>query len=264
MEKMLLKKINDKKVPKINYKYENKKVALLFWGLSRSSKWTYSSLKMNILNVLEKNKIEYKIFFHTYFLKDIYNNKRANEINIKIDNEDYKILKPDNFSYDWQEDVIKKIDFKKYYPEQDPWSNNFETFKNYILAMKSQKKVTEMFLEKKEDFDYVIYLRPDVNFLDKFNVNWFDLCKDNCIITPKFDKYGGINDRFAIMKKDLVKIYGCRIDILIDKLSLSSERRLLWIFEKYKIKNIDINFIFQRIRITGKIDVRDLNIYHKN
>lgn len=239
------------------YPFQNKKVALLFWGLARSTKWTQSSLKKNILDVLTRNKINYKIFFHTYFIKNKYTNKRAGENNIILNNDDYKIINPDYFSYDWQEDIIKDINFDNYYPKRDPWGNKFTTFKNYILAMNSQKKVSEMFLNKQNEYDYVIYIRPDVKFINELNINWFHLCKENCILTPQFGKYSGINDRFAIMKKEQVKIYGSRIDILNDKRYLTSERRLYYICKTNKINNIEINIKFQRVRATGKIEFRD-------
>lgn len=256
MEKLLLKGNYPKKI----FKIQNKKIALLFWGLVRSSKWTYSSLKKNILEVLEKNKIEYKIFFHTYFLKDKYNNKRANEINIKIDNNDYKILKPDYFSYDWQEEELDKIKPSQYFPIKDPWSNNYNTFQNYVLALNSQKKVSEMFLNCREEFDYVIYLRPDVKFLNRFQPNWFNLCKINTILTPTFGNHGGLNDRYAMMLPNLISIYGYRFNYLKDKNILTSEKLLKKIIENNKIKNIHLNIKFQRVRATGKIDIRDHNI----
>ena len=42
------------------------KVALCFWGLTRSLKYTIYSIQKYILNVLKIHNIEYKIFLHTF------------------------------------------------------------------------------------------------------------------------------------------------------------------------------------------------------
>ena len=39
------------------------KIALCFWGLTRSLKYTIDSIKNNILEILDSRNIEYKIFF---------------------------------------------------------------------------------------------------------------------------------------------------------------------------------------------------------
>ena len=38
------------------------KIALCFWGLTRSLKYTIDSIKNNILEILDSHNIEYKIF----------------------------------------------------------------------------------------------------------------------------------------------------------------------------------------------------------
>ena len=70
------------------------KVALAFWGLTRSLKYTINSINEKIINILKKNNIEYKIFMHTWIVNSIYNNTRSHENNIVLDNEEYKLLNP--------------------------------------------------------------------------------------------------------------------------------------------------------------------------
>jgi len=54
------------------------KVAIGFFGITRSLKYSIESINKNIFDVFKENNIEYDIFIHTYFLKS-YDNKRANE-----------------------------------------------------------------------------------------------------------------------------------------------------------------------------------------
>lgn len=229
------------------------KIALIFWGLARSLNMTIKSIQNNILNILKNNNIQFHIFFHTYFINSIYNNPRSNENNIKINNNLYKLLDPNFFIYDIQDTI--DIDFQSLFPNKDPWNNNFTTFKNYILALYSLKRISDLFLHHHDtqQYDLVIFLRPDVLFTKPIDINWFKLINNNTILTPKFHTWNGINDRFAIMKPNNLLHYGYRFDYLKLKLPYTSEILLKHIINKNYIKNIHIDFIFKRIRANGKI-----------
>ena len=71
------------------------KIALCFWGLTRSLKYTIDSIKKNILQPLDDGNIEYKIFVHSFSFNSIYNNPRAEERNITLDFDEYILLNPD-------------------------------------------------------------------------------------------------------------------------------------------------------------------------
>ena len=69
------------------------KIALAFFGITRSLKYTIDSIKKNILEVFKKNNIDCTIFMHTYKL-NVYKNPRTGESTDKIDNEEYLINLP--------------------------------------------------------------------------------------------------------------------------------------------------------------------------
>ena len=71
------------------------KVALCFWGLTRSLKHTIESIHENILKPLQENQIEYTIFLHTYKFESPYINPRAKEVNVELDFDEYSLLEPD-------------------------------------------------------------------------------------------------------------------------------------------------------------------------
>ena len=84
------------------------KIAIGFFGITRSLKYNINSIKQNIFNVFGENNIEYDIFMHTYFLKS-YENKRAGEKTNKIDNEEYKLLSPKYLKIYDKDVFIKKF-----------------------------------------------------------------------------------------------------------------------------------------------------------
>ena len=73
----------------------NKKIAIIFYGLTRSLNKTINSIHENIFNVLKENLIEYDIFIHTYKINGEYKNDWSHENTANYINEDIdKLLKP--------------------------------------------------------------------------------------------------------------------------------------------------------------------------
>ena len=149
------------------------KVALAFWGLTRSLKYTIGSINEKILNILKTNNIEYKIFMHTWTINSVYNNTYAKEANIHLDNEEYKLLNPDYFETHDQDDFKKNIKFNAFRTHKDPWKTKSETVDNFICAMFSKSRCTQLISKSNEKFDYVIFLRPDCMYLTIFNISFF-------------------------------------------------------------------------------------------
>jgi len=134
------------------------KIALCFWGITRSLKYCIESIKTNILDELKKNNIEYTIFMHTYSIKSKTINVRTKEIYNNVDNNEYKLLNPDYILIDNQEEIKKNINLKKYRSYPDPWNTNYNSVDNFILAMNSKSKVTKLLKNNFKDYEYIIYL----------------------------------------------------------------------------------------------------------
>ena len=247
------------------------KVAIGFFGITRSLKYTINSINIHILNVLKSNNINYDIFLHCYALSS-YSNKRTNEKIKKkdINNNEYKLLKPKYFKQHNQDKIKKKLNLKSYRTHKDPWKTNYNSVDNFILASYSKYILTKMIKKKIKNYDYILYIRPDCFYTQKFDINYFKLIKNNnTIIIPNFHLYGTykINDRFAITNKKTFKIYGSVFKKLLDlskKKSLHSETIIGIILKNNKINIKRINFLFCRIRFNGIICKRDEKFYKKN
>jgi hypothetical protein len=237
------------------------KIAIGFFGITRSLKYTIDSIKNNIFNILIKNNIEYDVYMHTYNLTNYKNIRTKENINDEdIDNEEYKLLQPDFVEIDIQEDIKQKINLFQYRTFNDPWNTNYNSVDNFILGQYSKQKLTNMIKKQNFNYDYVLFMRPDCLYLESFKIDFFNLVNDNSIIIPNFHLFGSynFNDRFCITNMNTYNIYGCIFDNLLEiskNNPLHSETVIGKIIFENKINVIRVKFNFSRVRFNGlKVD----------
>jgi len=238
------------------------KIAICFFGLTRSLKYTLESIKKYIFNPLDRNNIKYDIFLHTYYFDGLYNNKWGKESNIKLDFDEYKLLNPKYFKIDNQDEIKKTIDFSKFnYPGNRPRHYTFETHRNGILGLYSMKQVTLLIEESKNKYDFIWFVRPDCKYLRPFSVRWFRLTKGIKYLTPHFGKSGGYNNRMILGNYNQGMILGKAIDYLeeyTNKYKYIAEPFIKWLvhtkcFPNSKTLVRFIKYSFQRIRANGEV-----------
>ena len=241
------------------------KIALAFWGITRSLKFTIDSIKEKIFKALRKNNIEFNVFIHTYKLNN-YVNMRTGEKNKNVNNDEYKLLTPHFIKIDEQSEISKKLNLTRYRRHPDPWGTNYNSVDNFILAMYSKSKVTRMIKRSKIDFDYIVFLRPDVRYLDDLKNDFFNKVNNNTICIPNFHLYPlyKFNDRFCICNKNTYIQYGDIFDKLLslsERQSLHSETIIGQLMNECKINVIRIDFRFLRVRCDGKAEKIDFRIH---
>ena len=242
------------------------KVALCFWGLTRSLKHTINSIQEHILQPLQQAQIEYTIFLHTFTMSTKYHNPRAGEVNMYLDFDEYKLLKPDYIQIDDQDEIKAKIQITKYHSLPDPWESNYICLDNFVCAMYSKKQLGIMVKNSGEQFDYIVYLRPDVRFLNNIDIRYFHNTHKNIICTPNFHLFPQLNDRFAILKPCNLKTYSELFNEMYEYsriFPLHSERfQYNIITRRFRWKIIYIPIHFNRVRING-YEETDMAKYYK-
>lgn len=237
------------------------KIAVCFWGLTRSLKYTIDSIHQQ-LDAMRKFG-EVTTFMHTYKLFRPYSNIHGKEKNITLDPDEYKLLGPDHFIWDDQDEIASKIDFKEYHSHPDYYKTNYETINNFIISMYSLKRVTDLMLRhhKKHKYDYVVFMRPDVEFSTVPKLTHFEAAKDDTVVTPQFGRFSTeegvrINDRYAICTPEVAKLYGRRFLYILEyskKKMLHSETFLQDVMTHHDIKVIYKWICFNRVRADGKV-----------
>jgi hypothetical protein len=233
------------------------KVAVLFFGLTRSTDRVIDSIQEKLFNSITSIGLEYDVFLHTYIMSNPYVNQWSKEYIYNYDNEQYKILNPKHVVLDKQDDIIKQTNFEEYYTKLGNWtgmSPELTRFliRNYVLGLYSKKRVTELFKLHADEYTYVIIMRPDMKIVSKINIqSAIDLLNDRNIVIPKIEWFHGCNDKICIAKKEVALYYGTLSDKLLEysrHTSIISERFLHDMLKKedISIETIDINYMLVR------------------
>jgi hypothetical protein len=236
------------------------RVALAFWGITRSLQRTIKSIQANVFDVLRKNNIEYTIFMHTFFVPHPFTNPRSKEYNMILPPKEYKLLKPDYVLVENQDKVKQKLDLTKYRTHKDPWNTDYASVDNYICAMYSKQQVGRLIEKTGSAYDYVIFLRPDVRYITPFNLGWFQFVSPTCVAVPNFHVFSNINDRFMIATyENAIKTADLFRDLYAYSLQQPLHSETLLHLYVTRILNLEIkyiSFLFNRIRSNG-LESRD-------
>jgi hypothetical protein len=237
-----------------------KSIAICYWGLTRSTKKVFLSHHERLFHILKQHNIQYTIYIHTWKTEDNY--IWSEKPQIPIDYEEYKLLHPNYYEIDNQDDFLKSITFSDYFNEelynrygQTPEGDWIpQLIRNHLCALESQKRVTNMVLNSNNTYNYVMYIRPDVMIENQFDINYLSLLSNNTnsIVIPNYDHFEGYNDKFAIINYNDCSKYGNRIDEIIYFRQhygrITSEKFVKFIIDKYFQHIFTIDFYFTIIR----------------
>jgi hypothetical protein len=240
------------------------KIAVCFWGIHRSTHFTYKSIQLQIFQRLRQLGITYDIFLHTMTIQGMYVNPRSKEHSL-LRHDLWKLLSPHFHKVESQEEVDKRLGLDNYLTHGCPWqSENNHSLFNCVRALYSLKEVTSMMLNQGVEYDAVMFCRPDVFYKTAVTRGLFEELTDQNIRLVDYAKYP-INDRFSVCKLHVAKIFGLRFEEALSyskEKPLHSETFLDFILKKNGIKVIETRFIFFRVRSNGRQEV-DGEIFNK-
>lgn len=259
------------------------KVAILFSGLLRSIQYTLPNMQENLFKQLTAAGYDYDIYCHNYIFPpgQTYNNPRTQEYNITLNPNIIQHMTKIARYYieDDQIQTANKLNLPAYRSKGDPWpKSNFASLDNYLLAMYSRKKVTELLVSKQlqepltHTYDFVIFARSDVMYEKPLPITaLFSLltqtqspetlqqpnqAPEYCLI-PNFQHFRGLNDRMLICKPQLACKYGLAFDLLLElsnsHLLHSESINKYLLTEEYKVTPILVPVFFSRVRSNGGI-----------
>ena len=210
---------------------------------------------------LQKENLTYKTFMHTWKMKDGIQNLWDKTIPQKIDYEEYKLLSPDFYQLDDEDEFLESVNMDIYF-YKDVYAKKGNTpdgewvpkmVSNHVCMLESQKRGLSMVqtaISKGDKYKFIMFIRPDMLLHNNFPIG---LILDNPekIHIPYCGPSEGINDHCAIMQYNVAHLYGNRIDELSDFRKnngrIVGEKYCKFIISKY---NMDVNIIDFKYYIT--------------
>lgn len=212
-----------------NLSSSSPRVAICFFGLTRSLQYTKHNLHSHIFDVLKQHEIAYDVYVHTYNITQL-TNPRSKEKAVSLDPNAWKHLYPSRYAIDSNEYVERTV-IKKYLPlflaPGDPFNERAPhlSLRNLIKQFYSLQSVTELWTKQTQQqikkYDAVLYLRPDIWYFNDLNITHLRLVmgqaapssspSSHIIFVPNFHSWRGVNDRFAFGSPSVMQVYGRRL-----------------------------------------------------
>jgi hypothetical protein len=238
------------------------RVAICYWGMTRSVRIIHDAHKNQIFDIFKNNQVEYDVYMHTWktaqnFIWGVdWNSTR----NIPNDYNEYRLLNPSYYEIDEQDEFLNTVNFSNYFKQElyDTYGDHPdyewrpELIRNMICALESQKRVTQMCIDSQKKYDFVLYIRPDVDIYTPFLLEWFDLVKTGeiALTNESYRHFEGYNDKFALMRFDDCLLYSNRLEWLKSyrdtKGRIVAEKYLKYIVEK---NFSNVHFVNMTVRL---------------
>jgi len=255
--------------------FKQKRLAICFFGINRSLKWTLKSIERNIFRVLENGGIGFDVFFHTYSLGMIRGNTYAQELNVAIKDAPFVealAFRPHLRSYVVTDQKHFDATFNipdKCFNSRRQGFNNVTTL-NIMRELNSFREVTSLWEEEPGcahdsgcAYSLVFYLRPDHQYHVPLSLSDLHLGPTS-FLTPAYQSYDGLNDRLAAGPPQVMRVLGKRIGVLDAYLEARAFRMFfpeLFLYDvmvkQHGFNPVPWRFRASRVRATGRINCAD-------
>ena len=237
-----------------------RKIAVCFFGITRNfSKYTLNSIEQNVFKQIAYHDTRFRKLAHFNILFPV-SNQTYEHPGVAIDPEEFKVLNCDVARHTYLDELDQKIDFTYVKQFGDIWNIELGPLADHLRSLYSLNAVTELLLREKTRFDLVIFLRADLRFNRPLQI---PKILPHTLYTPWFDRYSGLNDRFAMGDFETMILYGQRQKSILaecenNRWTLSPNHNLLRYARKQGLKVRHLRAIdFSQIRSNGVVSAID-------
>lgn len=184
-------------------------IAVGFFGITRSLKWTHESIEKNILQPLEALG-DVRVYGHFFNQTEIAN-PRSGESGA-LDPGEYRLLPFDEVLLEPPGACLDQWGYPEILARGNCWKDAGQSLANLIHQLHSLKKLAEMIAPQRPDL--IVLARPDLRYHDSL----LAMCHaqighpPRSITLPDWQWFSGANDRFAVADYDGFEAYANRID----------------------------------------------------
>jgi hypothetical protein len=235
--------------------------------MNRSLSHVVDSITKNIIEAIPE-EVDYQIYGALMHTSLPFTNIRSEEFSCLPENNFENLMIPKCF------ELIDQSELDKLYKKplmmlglNDIYSDNGASLMNMIREMYSVQTVWN--LASKVMPDYVLFLRPDLIYHDTIDfkkyLSLIDRANGPMVITPSWQKWGGLNDRFGFANFSGATIYGKRFDLFWKYVHLvrGYPQAEAILFTTLYLEGVDYsvtaNETASRVRAGGVIKAEDFN-----
>jgi SAM-dependent methyltransferase len=239
-----------------------------FFGINRSLRWTFDSIRQSIFEPLDAFGCETVRAAH-FNCPDVVHSPRSGEFNIPLDMSGIEQL---GLQTCWPEPQLAE-NISRYLPivldtslGGDP-DGDGAARKNVLHQLHSLRRLAQLIaLAGESDYDVYCLLRADLMYVDPMPVaEIFDLIavQGVDVVTASWHRWGGANDRFAFCSRRGAAVYLNRIDWLrhycLSTSGFQSESLLRYAFDQSGLRSGFTGMRAKRVRATGAIRDEDFS-----
>ena len=199
------------------------KVAVCFYGLTRSLKYTVPLIHKNVFGPLRRHGVAYSAFLHTFTLSSAFTNPRSKEFNVTLDADEWRLLAGELRGHEREDQAAfdASVDWPAYLLQGGDYANDgFASVKNLVRQYHSLSRCIGMVERAAAQlaaprlraasaaggyFDAVLFLRPDLLYLEPIDMPALARSAASlqpAVVVPSWGwdwEAGGLgyNDRFA-------------------------------------------------------------------
>lgn len=244
-----------------NNNKEGPRIAIGFFGITRSLKWTLPSIHKNIIEPARQLG-QVRLFAHLY-QQDHIENPRSGENN-PVDPNEYQLLNCDEVQLEAPGACLAIANYEWILSHGDAFKDEGKSLANLIHQLHSLQQVGCMIDEWKPDV--VVIARPDLMYHDSL---YDEIANQKnrpkiFISVPNWQWYGGLNDRFAIGSRASCHAYTRRFDFIQSYLEktggpLPAERFLRYCLNQQGIIARRMSIRGSRVRSNGEAVEEDFS-----
>jgi hypothetical protein len=198
----------------MNYDLRVPKIAMCFFGITRSLSHTISSIEHNVIGpACELGEVS--IYSHFFLQRNLINPRSQEQGQLNL--EEHRLLPSDWLQLEEPDIFLAGYEFEKLMSWGDSWQDDFRSLRNLLHQLHSLSVVTTVALANCADI--VLFCRPDLSYHDNLShpLKRAMLASEPTVFLPYWQPCGGLNDRFAIcVGKEAIAAYGHRIRLAQD------------------------------------------------
>lgn len=228
-----------------------------FFGVNRSARWTLRSIDQNVLQPMRDAGYELFVachFNHPAVIENIPSSARGIRLH-----RDVSLLAPDIV---WNEpqreaNIANILPIALSVPYYHRVDQSGQSRRNLMQQLHSLRRLQRILSCLEQSFDLYALLRPDLDYIDRLETRELDALLTGAadMISPNWEKWTGVNDRFAFCNEKAAGVFLNRWQLVESYCAshghIHSERLLAYAVQEAGLRLMNTDMRALRVRSAG-------------